>query len=125
MDASTARCEVPDSATAARLPAGWYRCVDGPARRWWDGQAWTDHVVVPAPQPVARPTVAHPTARAVALAVGVTLLTFVVVGGLAFFAAANGGEGFSAMTLREFALAVAGTAVITGVVTFIANRRVN
>lgn len=26
---------------------GWYQNPDGPGRRWWDGQRWTDHIEPP------------------------------------------------------------------------------
>lgn len=37
--------------TPVAQPEGWYASPDGsPTLRWWDGQAWTEHVHDPAPQ---------------------------------------------------------------------------
>lgn len=38
------------NAPVAASPAGWYPDAQG-VQRWWDGQAWTDHVAAPAMQP--------------------------------------------------------------------------
>ncbi|GLY08140.1 DUF2510 domain-containing protein [Actinoplanes sp. NBRC 101535] len=44
-------------APSTTVPAGWYADPHGlPAQRWWDGQAWTDHLHPDEPQPpVAQP----------------------------------------------------------------------
>lgn len=37
-------------------PAGWYSDPDAPGgQRYWDGSAWTEHVVSPTPPPMGAP----------------------------------------------------------------------
>jgi hypothetical protein len=38
----TAEPAAQQAAPQRYLPAGWYRNLNGPGQRYWDGQAWTD-----------------------------------------------------------------------------------
>jgi hypothetical protein len=108
-----------DDAASKGRPPGWYPVDDvHAALRWWNGEQWTDEVVVPRP-PTRPPRRAITPAGEVVIAIAVGVATFTLSAIVMFFAAMNGGEGFEAMTIGglcgvAFILGVAASAITYG-----------